>query len=88
MLRRRCGIERLLNLICIAHAAMRLLPYIDARFAKFKDCSTQEVRMAISKQIQDELFLSRLACEAQNTINSAEILSVLRDMVKRWNNAA
>ena len=88
MLRRRCGIERLLNLICITHAAMRLLPYVDARFAKFKDCSPQEVRMAISKQIQDELFLSRLADGAQNAINSAEILSVLHDMVKHWNNAA
>ena len=73
MLRRRCGIERLLNY---------------ARFARFKDCSPQEVRMAISKQIQDELFLSRLAAEAQNAINSAEILSVLHDMVKHWNNAA
>ena len=67
MLRRGCGIERLLNLICIAHASMRLLPYVDARFARFKDCSPQEVRMAISKQIHDELFLSRLADEAQNT---------------------
>ena len=26
--------------------------------------------------------------EASNTINSADILSVLRDMVKHWNNAA
>ena len=88
MLRRRHGIERLLNLICLTHAAMRLLPYVNARFAKFKDCSPQEVRMAISKQIQDELFLSRLADEAQNNINSAEILCVLRDMVNHWNNAA
>ena len=88
MLRRRCGIERLLNLICIAHASMRLLPYVDARFAKFKDCSPQEVRMAVSKQIHDELFLSRLADVAPNTINSAEFLSVLHDMVMHWNNAA
>ena len=88
MLRRRCGIERLLNLICMAHASMRLLPYVDTRFTRFKECSPQEVRMAISKQIQDELFLSRLADEASNTINSADILSVLRDMVKHWNNAA
>ena len=88
MLRRKCGIERLLNLICIAHASMRLLPYVDARFAKFKDCSPQEVRMAISKQIQDELFLSRLADEAQNTINSADFLGVLCDMVQHWHNAA
>ena len=44
--------------------------------------------MDISKQIQDELFLNRLADEASNTINSADILSVLRDMVKHWNNAA
>ena len=88
MLRRKCGIERLLNLICIAHASMRLLPYVDARFARFKDFSPQEVRMAISKQIQDELFLSRLADGTPNTINSAYILSVLRDIVKHWNNAA
>jgi len=88
MLRRKCGIERLLNLICITHASMRLLPYVDARFAKFKNCSPQEVRMAISRQIQDELFLGRLADEAQNTINSADFLSVLRDIVKHWNVAA
>ena len=88
MLRRRCGIGRLLNLICITHASMRLLPYVDARFARFKDCSPQEVRMAISKQIQDELFLSRLADEAQNTINSSEFLTLLHDMVKHWNVAA
>ena len=88
MLRRRCGIERLLNLICIAHASMRLLPYVDARFARFKDCSPQEVRMVISKQIQSELFLSRLVTEAQNTINSAEILSVLHGIVTHWDNAA
>ena len=75
MLHRRCGIER-------------LLPYIDIRFARFKECSSQEVRMAISKQIQEELFLSRLADEASNALNSAEILSVLCDMVKYWNNAA
>ena len=44
--------------------------------------------MAISKQIQEELFLSRLADEASNALNLAEILSVLCDMVKYWNNAA
>ena len=81
MVRRQCSIERILNLICVAHASMRLLPYIDEHFAKYKDCSSQELRLVVSRHIYNEIFLSRLLCSAKNAINSSTFINRLCDIV-------
>jgi len=78
MIRRKCGIERLLNLINIAHASMRLLPYLDDRFAHYKDSSPQELRFELSRQINDELFLATLTSRVKTGINSEEANNLLK----------
>ena len=51
MVRSRSGIERMVNLINIAYCAMKILPYQDKRFSKYKGCSVQEFRFALSEEM-------------------------------------
>jgi len=45
--RSRKGIERLVNLECMAYSAMTLLPYSDETFSCYKSVSAQETRFGI-----------------------------------------
>ena len=50
--RSREGIERLVNLECIAYSAMTLLPYSDGSFSCYQSASAQETRFGIGQEIQ------------------------------------
>ncbi len=56
--RSREGIERLINLECIAHSAMTLLPYSDESFSCYRSVSVQETRFGIGRQIQAGMIFS------------------------------
>lgn len=52
MVRSHKRIEMLVNLINIAYCAMKLLPYQDRAFAKYRTESVQEFRFALIEQIR------------------------------------
>lgn len=56
MVRSRKGIEMLVNLINISYCAMKLLPYQDEAFSKYRMESVQEFRFALSEQIRPLVF--------------------------------
>lgn len=56
--RSREGIERLVNLGCIAYSAMTLLPYSDESFSCYQSASAQETRSGIGQQIQASIIFS------------------------------
>ena len=80
MVRSIPGIEMLVNLICTTYSAVRLLPFVDTAFAKYKGSSPQEFRFDLSQNIQEQLFLSNFAFSAETENNSAVII----DAVKLW----
>ena len=59
-LRSRDGIEHLANLVNIAHAAMRILPYVVPEFGHLRGQSAQEVRSSIGRQIRKEVFFAKM----------------------------
>lgn len=80
MVRSRKGIEMLVNLINIDYCAMRILPYRDDFFAKYRNESTQEIRFAFSEHIRQEVFFARFAEKLENGKKSVWII----DAVKEW----
>ena len=60
MVRSKTGIERMLNLINVAHSAMKILPHHDSFWKEFQNQSPQELRFAISEQIRRQVFLATL----------------------------
>lgn len=84
MIRRRCGFERLINLMTGAYAEMKLLPYTCESCREWRGLSAQDIRSRASDIIRKELFLETLIPEivqifrtAQNDKNSTEQLERL-----------
>ncbi len=66
MVRSRKGIEMLVNLINITYCAMKLLPYQDETFSKYRAESVQEFRFALSEQIRQQVFLCHFRGKSRN----------------------
>ena len=49
MVRKHIGIERLLNMINIAHSMTKILPYIDNMFYEYRNMSAQEFRHKLTE---------------------------------------
>ena len=60
MLRSRRSIKTLLNVINVAYVAMKILPYADASFSKYRNLSPQELRSILDRQIQEQVFIYSL----------------------------
>ena len=56
MVRKHIGIERLLNMINIAHSMTKILPYIDNMFYEYRNMSAQEFRHKLNELINKEIF--------------------------------
>lgn len=69
--RSREGIERLVNLECIAYSAMTLLPYSDGSFSCYQSASAQETRFGIGQEIQASIIFSSFA-ESLETVKKAQ----------------
>ena len=83
MVRKHIGIERLLNMINIAHSMTKILPYIDSMFYNYRNMSSQECRHKLMELINKEIFFASLADCAQTAKNSAIIMEFLEAM--GWN---
>jgi len=87
-LRSRDGIEHLVNLVNIAHAAMRILPYVTPEFRHLRGQSAQEVRSAIGRQIRKDVFFAKMDLLAQTDKNSNHIQDALKWMASHLGEAA
>lgn len=76
--RTKTAIEHMLNLTNAGHALMNILPYEDERLSAYQDKSPQELRHALSRQIQKEVFFATLVSKAQSGINSSTLLKALQ----------
>ena len=56
----------LLNLIILAYALCKILPYVDRDFKAWRGCSAQQIRLKVGKLILQRIFLYRMAQTAKN----------------------
>lgn len=83
MVRRREGIEMLVNLVNMAYCAMKLLPYKDEKFSGYRTKSVQEFRFALSEQIRKQIFYATFIKNIENTIKSNAVMKALKRLVRR-----
>ena len=83
MVRNRSEIERMLNLSNIAYCAMKILPYQDKRFSKYKGCSVQELCFVLSKEIRQQIFFAGFVKTVENGIKPQRIIRALKHLIYR-----
>ena len=83
MVRSRKGIETLVNLINIAYCAMKILPYQDEAFSKYRTESVQEFRFVLSEQIRAEVFLTAFLRNIENNIKSNAVVKALKQLIQQ-----
>jgi len=75
--RSREGIERLVNLECIAYSAMTLLPYSDESFLCYQSASAQETRFGIGQQIQASIIFSSFVEKLETVKKSCSLIKII-----------
>lgn len=75
--RSRGGIERLVNLECIAYSAMTLLPYSDGSFSCYQSASAQETRFGIGQQIQASIIFSSFVGKLETVKKSCSLIKII-----------
>ena len=83
MVRSRKGIETLVNLINLAYCAMKILPYQDEAFSKYRTESVQEFRFALSEQIRAEVFLDAFVRNIENSIKSNAVVKAMKRLIQQ-----
>ena len=83
MVRSRKGIELLVNLINIAYCAMKILPYQDEAFAKYRTESVQEFRFALSEKIRHEIFFANFVQNIETSIKSTAVSNALKRLIQQ-----
>ena len=77
MVRSRKGIETLVNLINISYCSMKLLPYLEGSFSKYRGSSVQEFRFVLSERIRQQVFYANLVQNIETNIKSGIMIKVL-----------
>ena len=85
MVRSRKGIEMLVNVINTAYCAMKLLPYQDEAFSKYRNESVQDFRFALSERIRQEVFFATFVKKSESVIKSSVLMRVLKYLVRQGN---
>lgn len=83
MIRSRKGIELLVNLINISYCAMKLLPYKEESFSKYRNESVQEFRFALSEQIRQQVFYATFVKNIETSIKSNVIVTLLKHLIQQ-----
>ena len=83
MVRSRKGIEMLVNLINITYCAMKILPYQDEAFSKYRTESVQEFRFALSSQIREQVFYALFVENIENHIKSNTMMNALKQLIQQ-----
>ncbi|EHG33668.1 hypothetical protein HMPREF9467_00702 [ [[Clostridium] clostridioforme 2_1_49FAA] len=83
MLRSRKGIEMLVNLINISYCAMKILPYQEKSFSKYRTESVQEFRFALSEQIRQQVFYATFVRNIETSIKSSVVMKALKQLIRQ-----
>lgn len=83
MVRSRNGIELLVNLINITYCAMKILPYQDEAFAKYRTESVQKFRFSLSEKIKQEVFFSNFVQNIETSIKSTAVSNALKRLIQQ-----
>lgn len=83
MVRSQKGIEMLVNLINLAYCAMKLLPYQDNGYAKYRNESVQEFRFVLSGKIREQVIFATFAKNIKTTIKSNTVKKALMSLLQR-----
>ena len=83
MVRSRKGIELLVNLINITYCAMKILPYQDEAFAKYRTESVQEFRFILSEKIKQEIFFANFMQNIETNIKSTAVSKALKRLIQQ-----
>ena len=75
MVRSRKGIEMLVNLINISYCAMKILPYQDKYFSKYRTKSVQEFRFELSQEIRKQIFFANFVKNIETHIKSETMIN-------------
>ena len=78
MVRSRKEIEMLINLINISYSAMKLLPYVDDKFASYRNKSIQDFRFALSEGIRRQVFFATFVQKVETHIKSTSVINALK----------
>ena len=78
MVRSCKGIEMLINLINISYAAIKLLPYVDDKFAGYRNKSVQDFRFALSEGIRSQVFFATFVQKVETQIKSTSVINALK----------
>ncbi|MCI6124844.1 MAG: hypothetical protein MR738_01895, partial [Enterocloster clostridioformis] len=83
MLRSRKGIEMLVNLINISYCVMKILPYQEESFSKYRTESVQEFRFALSEQIRQQVFYAIFVRNIETSIKSSVVMKALKQLIRQ-----
>ena len=81
MVRSRKGIEMLVNLINISYCAMKILPYQDKYFSKYRTKSVQEFRFELSQEIRKQIFFTTFVKNIETHIKSETMIKALKQLI-------
>ena len=81
MVRSHNGIELLVNLINISYCAMKILPYQDAAFSKYRNSSAQDFRFELSEQIRQQVFFASFVENIENHTKSDMVTKALKQLL-------
>ena len=73
----------LVNLINITYCAMKMLPYQDEAFSKYRTESVQEFRFVLSSQIREQVFYAIFVKNIENHIKSNTIINALKQLIQQ-----
>lgn len=79
--RSRNGIERVINLECMAYSAMTLLPYSDEAFSCYQSASAQETRFGIGQQIQASIIFSSFVGKLETVKKSCSLIKIIEGYI-------
>ncbi len=79
--RSREGIERLVNLECIAYSAMTLLPYSDESFSCYQSASAQETRFGIGQEIQASIIFSSFVEKLETVKKACSLIKIIEGYI-------
>ena len=82
MIRSSRGIEMLVNLINIAYCAMKILPYQEDTFSKYRSESVQEFRFALSEEIRRQVFYATFLQNVETGIKSKAFMNALKQLLR------
>lgn len=82
MLRGKRGIENFVNVLSIAYACMKMLPFRHTKFSVLAVESTQTAKYTIGEAIKREIFLAHFISEVDLNVNSDELFNTLNQCTR------